>query len=91
MSNKSLEEIQNKRKYQISSVIRSCARVIYKKSDRPKYCSVCGYSKHYEVCHMKAINSFSPSIMISEINNLDNLVALCPNCHWELDNGLLEI
>jgi hypothetical protein len=22
------------------------------------------------------------------VNSLENLIALCPNCHWELDHGL---
>ena len=25
------------------------------------------------------------------INDISNLVALCPNCHWELDHGILVI
>jgi hypothetical protein len=24
------------------------------------------------------------------VNSLDNLVGLCPNCHWEFDHGLLQ-
>lgn len=80
------EEVIGIRKYQKNSRIRNLARVIYKKSDKPKCCSKCGYDKHYEVCHIKAIKSFNLNSKISEINNLDNLIALCPNCHWELDN-----
>jgi predicted HNH restriction endonuclease len=25
------------------------------------------------------------------VNALDNLVGLCPNCHWEFDHGLLQL
>jgi hypothetical protein len=25
------------------------------------------------------------------VNSLDNLVGLCPNCHWEFDHGLLQL
>ena len=27
----------------------------------------------------------------SDVNNENNLLALCPNCHWELDNGKLRV
>lgn len=46
----------------------------------------CGYSKHTEVCHIKPIASFSDSSLIKEINCVENIIYLCPNCHWELDN-----
>lgn len=87
----SLNEEQNARKYQVNSKIRTWARMVYRRSDRPKCCVVCGYNKHYEVCHKKPINSFSEDTPISVINDLDNLVALCPNHHWEFDNGLLSL
>lgn len=51
-----------------------------------KYCNVCGYDKHYEVCHIKSIASFKSNTSVSIINDLTNLIALCPNCHWEHDN-----
>lgn len=50
-------------------------------------CIRCGYSKHFEACHIKAISSFSLDTKIALINSPDNLIALCRNCHWELDNG----
>jgi 5-methylcytosine-specific restriction endonuclease McrA len=54
-------------------------------------CQNCGYSKHVEVCHIKPIHSFSDDTLIDDINRLDNLLFLCPNCHWEFDRGLLEM
>ena len=90
MPNTTLSEMKQKRKYQKHSVIRSYARKIYLNSDKPKYCINCGYDKHFHVCHVKAIKDFDPSATLHEINNLDNLLALCPNCHWELDNSLLK-
>lgn len=81
----------NKAKYQVHSIIRSQARVLYQKSNKPKYCLVCKYNKHYEVCHIKAIKDFDDTDFISEINNLDNLIALCPNHHWEFDKGLISL
>ncbi len=54
-------------------------------------CEVCGYGKHIEVCHIKPISKFSLDTPVKEINVDYNLIVLCPNCHWELDNGLLKI
>jgi hypothetical protein len=51
-----------------------------------KSCQNCGYSKHVEVCHKKAISTFPATALIKEINSLDNLILLCPNCHWEFDH-----
>lgn len=86
-----LQEITNKRKYQIHSRVRNLARAKYKRSGRPENCIYCSYSTHYEVCHIKAIKDYPLTATIGEINHLDNLIALCPNHHWELDNGKLTI
>lgn len=60
-------------------------------SIKDKVCEICGYDKHTQVCHKKAISDFELSASINEeINHIDNLMVLCPNCHWELDNGLLR-
>lgn len=50
-------------------------------------CERCGYSKHVEVAHIKAISSFPPNTLVSVVNDRSNLMLLCPNCHWEYDNG----
>jgi len=57
----------------------------------PSCCQNCGYDKHIEVCHRRAITSFPPDTPIAVVNSLDNLVGLCPNCHWEFDHGLLQL
>ena len=71
--------------------IRALARKKYLLSDKPKHCIICGYDKHFDVAHVKAVNSFSLDATISEINDLSNLVALCKNHHWELDHGYLKL
>lgn len=68
--------------------IRDHAKRTYRNSDRPNKCEKCGYHKHYEVCHIKPIYLFSLNTIISVTNDINNLIALCPNCHWEFDNGL---
>lgn len=69
--------------------IRRCARHIMLKE--PKICFVCGYCKFVEVCHIKPVSSFSDDCKLIEINSRENLVYLCPNCHWELDHNLLKL
>lgn len=86
-----LEDLQNIRKYQISSRIRNLARHLYLKSDLEKYCINCGYDKHFHICHKIAIKDWPLETTISTINNLSNLIALCPNCHWEFDHGKLKL
>lgn len=73
------------------SIIRKDAKCIYDNSEKPKQCVVCGYNKHYEVAHIKAVSDFTDDALISEINDIDNLIALCPNHHWEFDNDNLDI
>lgn len=58
--------------------------------DEKRVCQ-CGYDKHVEVCHIKAIRDFDLKTKIKDINSKENLVLLCPNCHWEFDNGLLTL
>jgi 5-methylcytosine-specific restriction endonuclease McrA len=49
-------------------------------------CEECGYSKHVEVAHIKAISSFPLETQLRVVNARENLRFLCPNCHWEFDN-----
>lgn len=56
-----------------------------------KCCKICGYDKHFEVCHIKPVASFPKDTLITVVNDISNLIPLCPNCHWELDNGILKL
>ena len=73
------------------SSIRKHAQQIFENSDKEKCCAICGYDKHYEIAHIKPVSDFEDDALITEINSIDNLIALCPNHHWEVDNGLLNI
>lgn len=73
------------------SAVRKLAEKAYKESGKPLSCSICGYDKHIEVAHIKAVSDFDDSSTIAEINSIDNLIALCPNHHWEYDNGILKL
>ena len=67
------------------ALVRTRARTIAKKLGLDS-CKFCGYNKHVEIAHIKGISTFTGDTLISVINGEDNLMALCPNCHWEFDN-----
>ena len=52
-------------------------------------CENCGYDKHTELAHIKAVSDFPDTALLKEVHARENLKVLCPNCHWEYDNGLL--
>jgi hypothetical protein len=67
------------------SQIREQARRIMK--NEQQVCTNCGYSKHVEVAHKKDIKSFLPTALVKDVNDKNNLILLCPNCHWEFDHN----
>ena len=71
------------------ALVRDRARKRYRTDESS--CQRCGYSYHVEVCHIKPVHSFDLSTLIDDINSPDNILLLCPNCHWEFDNGRLTI
>ena len=72
------------------SAIRREAENIFKESGLGYKCFICGYDKHIEIAHIKSVSDFSDDTKISEINDIHNLIALCPNHHWEFDNEKLS-
>lgn len=54
-------------------------------------CQVCQYNIHVELAHIKAISDFSLSATLGEVNHPDNILVLCRNHHWELDNGVRKL
>lgn len=86
------ELLSDRKNYQsYRSAVRKLAEKIYTDSGQSKVCAICGYDKHVEIAHIKAVSEFDDSATIAEINSLNNLIALCPNHHWEYDNGLITI
>ena len=86
------ELIDDRKNYQsYRSSVRKIAENIYKSSGKPCCCAICGYSTHIEIAHIKAVSDFEDSATIAEINSIDNLIVLCPNHHWEYDNGILKL
>lgn len=74
-----------------NSTLRRDSRQVYAGSGFLLVCKICAYDKYVEICHIKPVKDFSDDAKISEINNITNLVALCPNHHWEFDNGFRKI
>lgn len=66
--------------------IRMHARSLYKKELNNPRCESCGYNKHVELCHKRAISTFDKNALVAEVNHRDNIIILCPNCHWEFDH-----
>lgn len=66
--------------------IRRHARYKCDKIGLLKKCQRCDYDKHVEVCHIKSISSFDENTDIDVVNDLSNIIVLCPNHHWEFDN-----
>lgn len=73
------------------SAIRQDAYNTYIKSGYSMHCLICGYSHHVEIAHIKPVSSFNEESTFAEINSIENLVGLCPNHHWEFDNGLISV
>jgi hypothetical protein len=71
--------------------IRNNAKAVMKWNNIEKKCNICGYNKHVEVCHIMAITTFSINTTLDIVNSNSNLIYLCPNHHWELDNGILKL
>lgn len=81
------EIFQRRKNWQSArSAIQKHARMTYIRSGNPLSCKVCGYSKHIEVAHIVPVSSFGDEAKVCEINHPDNLMALCPNHHWEHDH-----
>lgn len=64
-------------------------KVIELHSEIPRFCKICEYSLHVDLAHIKPISDFEDSALLNEINNIENLVYLCRNHHWEQENGFI--
>lgn len=90
MKNRLMKDSINRSGANTYDNIRCNAR-LYSKYFYPLECMLCGYNKHYEVCHVKDLKDFTREETIYEINHKTNLIHLCPNCHWEFDKNILNI
>lgn len=54
-------------------------------------CAICGYSTHVELAHLRPLSDFPEDATLREMNDLSNLAWLCPNHHWEQEQGLVVL
>lgn len=76
---------------QYHAKIRGRSRAVYKSSGKPMTCKCCGYNLHVDIAHIKSVKDFSTHTPLKIVNEIQNLVALCKNHHWEFDNGYLTL
>ena len=68
--------------------IRHHAHRVAKYHNLSQLCAVCQYP-HTQLCHKISISKFDKNTKLSVVNDINNIVYLCRNHHWELDNQLL--
>lgn len=71
--------------------IRTHAHTLYKSERANPSCQCCGYDKHIELCHIHSIASFPKNTKLKVVNARENILFLCPNCHWEFDHEVLTL
>lgn len=69
--------------------VRGNAVYLMRRWNLPKKCFKCEWDKHVEVDHKIKISNFPLDTLIKVVNSRENLCYLCPNCHWEKENGAL--
>lgn len=71
--------------------IQKHARKAYESSGEPLRCFCCGYDRHVDIAHVRPVADFPDDALVSAINDVSNLRALCPNHHWEFDHDVLSL
>lgn len=73
------------------SYIVKNAKKVFDDNNKEYVCLICGYDIHCDIAHIKSVSEFDDNALVSEINNINNLEALCPNHHWEYDNKIIKL
>ncbi len=58
---------------------------------KPSKCSICHYNNKLDLCHIKGISKFDKNTKLNIVNDIKNLIYLCPNHHWDLDHSYLKL
>jgi hypothetical protein len=64
---------------------------IYNRQLKKLPCQNCGFDQHVELAHIKPVSSFSEEAKLVEVNAPENILVLCPNCHWMFDHNRLKL
>lgn len=86
-----IEEVIKRRGTNTYDSIRGNCHTQYKQEKKNPLCEHCGYNKHIEICHIRPISSFPKDTKLKVVNARENILFLCPNCHWEFDHNLLSL
>lgn len=89
LNESSIEEVVARRGSNNYDTIRAHCHTLYKAEKKNPICQHCGYNKHIELCHIQSIASFPKETKLKVVNARENILFLCPNCHWEFDHNLL--
>lgn len=88
MSKKELFEFKNNDPYKFKISVGTLAKRTYQKEHGHSRCVRCDFPA-ITVSHKRAVADFPDDTLIKDINAPDNLLGLCPNCHWMWDKGYL--
>ena len=81
----SLREDNNNKRHIYTDIRNHGTRMVKVFGWKKNKCEWCDYDIRTQICHIKGIADFPDDALLSEINGLDNLIFLCPNCHLEMD------
>lgn len=87
---RTLLSVKNKHRSWLHVCVRQHARDLHRVELKLASCEVCGYKKHVELCHIRAVSTFPDEAELGEVNARTNVRFLCPNHHWEFDNKRLR-
>lgn len=51
----------------------------------------CRWDIFVEICHIIPVSSFAKGETLGDVNHPDNLLLLCPNCHYLFDKKKLSL
>ena len=91
LSESTIEEVVSRQGSNTYDTVRAHCHGAYKSEKKTPLCQNCEYSKHIELCHIQPIASFPKDTKLKRVNARENILFLCPNCHWEFDHNMLTL
>lgn len=72
-----------------STTLRYNARKILANAGLLSKCFFCPYKTKVHAHHIRPVSTFPLTSALNEVNNLNNLIGVCPNCHTDIHEGVL--
>ena len=76
-------------KYSTRNAIAEDAQNVYRNSGKQYKCLLCDFPI-IEICHVKPVSDFPEDTAIKVINDIGNLIPLCPKHHAEWDRDIMD-